>query len=142
MSYKIKQKDVKKLREDYLKRQKGICPLCQLPIAKDKAVLDHDHSSGHIRKVLHRHCNVLEGKLANWYRSYGAPNSVDLHVLLSSIRDYHAADYTDQPLHYLHKTEKDKKIKGLKKRLRQAKRHTTKQRLEAEIRAVMEEDDG
>ena len=31
---KIKQKDVKKLREDTLKKQKGICPLCELPIKK------------------------------------------------------------------------------------------------------------
>lgn len=44
--------------------QNGCCALCQHPFDGD-AVLDHDHKTGRIRRVLHRGCNALLGKIEN-----------------------------------------------------------------------------
>jgi len=138
---KLKHKEIKGYRAELLKKQKGICPVCKHKIPEKEAVLDHDHSKGHVRCVLHRRCNVLEGKLFNWFRSYGFPNEVDPHTALTAIVDYWASDYSDNPLHPTHRTPKDKAIRNLRKRYRSAKRETTKRRIQAEIDALLRSED-
>jgi len=59
---KLKTTEVKPLRERLLLEQGGRCALCGQLIDEGKAVLDHDHATGHCRGVLHRSCNSVLGK--------------------------------------------------------------------------------
>ena len=61
---RLKPKDIAPYRTEQLAKQDCLCALCNEPIDGD-AVLDHDHKSGLIRKVLHRGCNALLGHLEN-----------------------------------------------------------------------------
>jgi hypothetical protein len=61
---RLKYREVATHRQALLAQQQQRCALCQEHILDD-AVLDHDHSSGRIRKVLHRGCNAMLGKIEN-----------------------------------------------------------------------------
>lgn len=63
MDIRMKAKDIKILRERLLAKD-SVCPLCQEEIG-DKAALDHDHSTGHIRGVLCLWCNAQGGRIEN-----------------------------------------------------------------------------
>lgn len=82
---KLKYSEVAKTRASMLQSQGGTCALCSLPIAKGKDVLDHDHTEGHLRGVLHSGCNSLLGKLENNYKRYGVP---DLRLFLAGAPQY------------------------------------------------------
>lgn len=63
--------DVKKMM---LNKQKGVCPICGqslLTVPSKDQVLDHCHTSGYIRGVLHRGCNGAEGKVRQVMSSWG-----------------------------------------------------------------------
>jgi hypothetical protein len=62
---KLKTSQIAAYREQLLQQQQGRCALCDEIIEPGKAVLDHDHKSGHIRGVLHRGCNAMEGVIVN-----------------------------------------------------------------------------
>lgn len=62
---KARPKDIKILREQYLKDQMGLCALCREPIDASEAVLDHCHRTGLLRSVLHRGCNAYIGAMEN-----------------------------------------------------------------------------
>ena len=61
---KLKYKEIAVYRSQQLLEQKSLCALCGDLIDGD-AVLDHDHKTGLIRKVLHRGCNAMLGKIEN-----------------------------------------------------------------------------
>jgi len=61
---KLKQSQIKTYREAQLDVQGQCCALCGEVIQGD-AVLDHDHKTGRIRRVLHRGCNAILGKIEN-----------------------------------------------------------------------------
>jgi hypothetical protein len=61
---KLKHTEIKTYREQQLAAQDHCCSLCGERIDGD-AVLDHDHKSGLVRRVLHRGCNALLGKIEN-----------------------------------------------------------------------------
>jgi hypothetical protein len=61
---KLKHTEIKTYREQQLKAQGELCALCGEKIDGD-AVLDHDHKTGLVRRVLHRGCNALLGKIEN-----------------------------------------------------------------------------
>lgn len=82
---KLKYSQVAPYRKDLLGKQGGTCALCSLPITAGKDVLDHDHTEGHIRGVLHSGCNSLLGKLENNYKRYGVP---DLRLFLAGAPQY------------------------------------------------------
>jgi hypothetical protein len=130
---RLKQNEIKNYREELLKRQGGVCVLCNLPITSDP-VLDHNHVSGLCRAVLHRHCNTIEGKLTNWLKSFG--KDVDPSVLFSGLLEYWDRDWTDNPVHPTHRTPEEKQIRTLKKRVKVAKKKETKERLNAKIREL------
>lgn len=46
-------------------RQGGKCGVCGTGLTVREACLDHDHTTGHIRGVLCRNCNGIEGKIKN-----------------------------------------------------------------------------
>lgn len=118
-------KDIAPLREKFRKRQKSICPLCKKPITKAQAALDHDHETGHCRTTLHRNCNSIEGRVLSWARRSG----IDPREFLKNLLDYWEQDYSHNPVHPRHKNEKQKEITRLRKRLRSAKRESTKQKI-------------
>lgn len=128
---KLKRKDLPKYREELRRNQKGICPLCLQPLSAEEAVLDHDHVTGHCRAALHSHCNSMEGKFANWCRTFG--KDVDPVIFLHQLSMYWEVDFSNLLIHPTHRTPKDKEIRALKRRLKQAKRDSTKQRLREQI---------
>ena len=103
---KLKYSQIKSYREQQLTQQFNCCSLCGQAITDD-AVLDHDHRSGLIRKVLHRGCNALLGKIENNM----ARNKVDivrLKQLTANLIDYITTQHTEI-LHPTHKTPEEKK---------------------------------
>ena len=67
-----------------LKEQDGLCPLCGKPIdlrIPKEMVLDHDHTTGQVRGVLHRSCNSAEGRVANAAGRWGA-KSMDYQAII------------------------------------------------------------
>lgn len=69
---KISRSQLKAWAIGHLKTQQGgLCCICRQPIDltvkghKSDWVVDHDHTDGRIRGVLHRGCNGAEGRVAN-----------------------------------------------------------------------------
>ena len=74
----LSNKDLKQYRQELLQTQDNLCLLCSKTIPQDKAVLDHNHKSGQVRGVLHRHCNWILGKVERASARSGIPNFLDL----------------------------------------------------------------
>ena len=62
----LKASEIRGYREQQLRNQQYLCPLCKRMIALDDAALDHCHKTGMIRYVLHRWCNAVLGRVENW----------------------------------------------------------------------------
>lgn len=85
-------KDVKRIRDEFVKRQNGIDPILKERF-KEVAVLDHCHSSQHVRAALNRNCNAFEGKVVNAYvRCLKWLTDKPLSEILRNLADY----YEDQ----------------------------------------------
>ena len=94
---KIKASEVKGLREKQLKKQRSTCPLCKTKIPTEDAAYDHCHKTGHLRMVLHRNCNTVEGKINNWMR--WVPH-VDRVEFLQNLIKYYKKDFSSNALHH------------------------------------------
>ena len=108
----LKQKDIAKLRDELLIKQKGICPICNKPIIHP--VLDHDHKkrvggSGQIRGVICSGCNIFLAKSENNCKRYGISNEQLPKVLRRMVRYL-----TAKQLPYIHPSEKEKVPKLMK----------------------------
>jgi hypothetical protein len=116
---RLKHKEIKEYREQRLKEQKHVCALCNDYI-EDDAVLDHDHKTGKIRRVLHRGCNALLGKIENSM----AMNRVDFYRLehwASNLVGYLQQEYEDI-VHPTYRTPEEKKQARAASRKRAAAR--------------------
>lgn len=83
-------KDVSSLRKLLYNEQLGIDPILQESIEFTSSVLDHDHESQRVRKVLHRQTNSFEGKVYNAYlRCLKWVTEKDLPSILRSLADYY-----------------------------------------------------
>ena len=129
---KLKQTEIKKIRDRFYRQQDGMCPLCDREM--EDFVLDHDHSTGHCRSTLCRLCNSLEGKIENWIRRYG--KGVDRVLFIKNLIQYWEKDYSRNPLHYKHKTETDKQIQALRRRAKMAKRKSTREKISKQIKDI------
>lgn len=103
---------------DYRIRQLGIqdyaCALCGQDCDALEAVLDHDHKTGLIRKVLHRGCNSMLGKIENNM----ARSRVDLarlKAIAHTVYEYITHTHSEI-LHPTFKTPEEKKMKQTMKR--------------------------
>lgn len=119
---KLKHSEIKPYREQILEEQNHMCGLCGEYVEDSEAVLDHNHSNGLIRKVLHRGCNALLGKIENNMKR----NRVDimrLELICSNLASYIGSDWTAL-IHPTHKTEEEKKVAraASRKRAREKKK--------------------
>lgn len=118
-SPKLKSGALKAYRLSTLEKQGFKCAICGLPCTEEQAVLDHNHVHGHIREVLHRGCNAVEGKIVNAIRRYGIK---DPYAYLTGLLKYHETHATNQSgfIHPAHFTleEKVEKRKAKAKRTR------------------------
>jgi hypothetical protein len=106
---RLKTTEVGTVREKLRAEQGGTCALCRLPVAAEKAVLDHDHSTGAIRAALHRGCNSLLGKVENNAARYGVPNVSAFGAGLGPYLNRHMINTTGL-LHPTHKSEDEKRL--------------------------------
>ena len=64
MARQLKPSEVKGVLEQLVKRQCKLCAVCGKPFTpRDRAVLDHCHTTGFIRGALHNSCNGAEGRV-------------------------------------------------------------------------------
>ena len=124
MKNKLHRKDLPGYRTQQLRKQKHLCPLCRERITPDQAVLDHDHETGHVRKVLHRQCNSIEGRVLQWLKRSG--KDITPEQFLKNILVYWLDDYTRHKIHPTHLTEQERELNRLRKKLRTSKRESTK----------------
>jgi len=117
---KARPKDIKPLREEFLKEQMGLCALCREPIVEGEAVLDHCHKTGLLRSVLHRGCNAYIGSMENGMaRNRISPNRLDM--ILANFQSYVAS--AKPILHPTHRTPEEKLARA---KIRAKKRRQTK----------------
>lgn len=102
---KLKYSEVSVVRSKMLIEQEYKCALCGELIIDDP-VLDHDHKTGKIRKVLHRGCNSLEGKLVN-NLARSKMTQERLRIWLERVYDYIHSEY-DDIIHPTHKTPEER----------------------------------
>jgi len=108
---KLKYKDIPAVRNYQIEQQGYRCGLCDDIIEPGKAVLDHDHRSGIIRRVLHRGCNSMLGKIENNM----ARSEIDLFRLMkisSKVADYISNTATN----WIHPTFKTPEEKAMMKK--------------------------
>lgn len=133
---KIQHKDIREIREHMLHMQDGVDPITNLPITD--AVLDHDHETGRIRCVLQREINAFEGKVWNAFNRYCKHLGVSFEEALIGLIEYHQLDFSENPLHPKHMTPEDRLIREYRKRIRNAKRESTKQKYRDLIEQILQ----
>lgn len=105
MVKRLTQREIADYRLQLLQAQAGLCALCGEPIMPGSAVLDHDHVTGHIRGVLHRGCNALEGQIVNSLPRNQISES-QLQEIFQRWRTYHMQQYAE--LHPTHRTPEER----------------------------------
>jgi len=123
--HRIKRTDVPTVTAALLKRQNYTCPLCKGSLranAKKDPVLDHEHKDGHVRDVLCRNCNGIEGKVYNLARR--AKNDLtEKEWLANLVRYWHLHEAPQHGIqHHTHRTAEEKRLARNKKaRIRRAR---------------------
>jgi|APSaa5957512576_1039674.scaffolds.fasta_scaffold101896_1 hypothetical protein len=116
----LKQKDIKKLKQELHEAHNGVCPLLGIEVPLDAMTLDHKHKrivdpagpngNGLIRGAIEFRANAMEGKITNnWKRYFGANESTHPILLPDFLRNL--ADYLEDPpceQIYIHPSEKPK----------------------------------
>lgn len=105
---RIASKDLKKYREETLSKQGGKCAICSLPCPGTKAVVDHCHTTGEIRGVVHRGCNSLLGKIENNAPRFGVQDR--LASFLHGVVKYLGKGTYSGFIYPTHKTTEEKKL--------------------------------
>jgi len=126
---------VQAYRKKLLAKQGGKCKLCEKPIAQGQATLDHCHTNGRVRAVLHRACNGAEGRIKHWVRRSGA---ADHFQFLQNILDLWQACHLHHPVHPNHRTKEEKEIRRLTKLMKGMKTERGRQRYEDKIAKLKE----
>lgn len=118
---RLKTTEIKTTREQLLKEQMNMCALCREPIDSGEAVLDHCHSTGQLRSVLHRGCNAYIGALEN-NQKRNKITPTRLQRILNNFVDY--VKDLKPILHSTHRTpeERAQRVKKRAKARRQKKK--------------------
>lgn len=133
---RIKVKDVPRLREEMLRLQNHVCPICQTVIEPSDAVLDHDHETGHIRAALHRQCNQIEGRVQSWCARSG--KGVPFVQIIEGILNHITKDYSMNPIHPSHFTPQERELKRLRKHQKRLKTQKARERIGYAIQELLE----
>lgn len=123
---RLKASEIPTIRRAVLHSQNYKCQLCEIEligINAEKAVLDHDHTTGKIRGVLCRNCNGIEGKVFNLARR-AKRTSTEL-LWLHNMVNYLLADQLDI-LHPAHRTDDEKRLR--RNKLARERRHAKTRR--------------
>jgi hypothetical protein len=121
---KCKLSDLPKIRQELIVKQNGLCPICGKDltrVATKNLVVDHDHSTGVIRAVLHRGCNGLEGKVLRFLTTWGkAKTKLEVIGTLKRLINFWELYSTPQTdwIYYNHKTAAEKRAAYNAKRRR------------------------
>lgn len=108
MPVRLTQAAVKAYREARLREQGGRCALTGYTLSPSEAVLDHCHTTGHVRGVIGRGVNALLGKIENNYKRYGV-SLPQVHAMGKGLESYLSTDCTGNPYHYTHRTDEEKR---------------------------------
>ena len=79
----------KYIRKLFYDAQSGICPICDKPLT-GKISLDHDHSTGEPRGLLHQQCNLKVAQLETHTKKL---NYIISSRLKLKIKEYIAGDH-------------------------------------------------
>lgn len=109
MHYRLKTTEVAVIRQRLLTAQGGKCALCGEACTAASARLDHDHSTGAVRAVLHNGCNALLGKVENNAARYGVRNIAAFGYGVGPYLRTHVTNITGY-LHPTHKSEDEKRL--------------------------------
>jgi len=113
---RLKANQVSDVTQKLLKMQGGKCAVCGHPMTqRDRPVLDHDHTTGFVRGVLHNSCNGAEGKVrVKAMRGHTGISPEKYIVGLGKYLEKHQKPQT-QLLHPSHLTADEKRIKRNKR---------------------------
>lgn len=124
---KMKQSDIPEIRKMLIAKQNGVCPICGKDltrVATANLAVDHDHTTGVVRALMHKGCNGLEGKVLRFLTTWGKAKT-KLEVIgtlkrLISFWELHSTPQTDW-IYYNHKTAAEKRVAYNAKRRRAKK---------------------
>lgn len=115
---RITQEQIAGYRSELLGAQGGRCLLCTEVVAADEAVLDHCHTTGEIRGVLHRGCNAMLGQIENNMPRHKLRSVPRLAAFLANLIRYmhwnSSIGHTGL-LHPTHRTDDEKRERRNKK---------------------------
>lgn len=113
MNVRITEGQIAAIRAKMAKEQGGLCALCHKPFtAKDGPALDHDHTTGLVRAVLHRSCNGIEGRVLKLaQRAHAGLSARDYLVRLGQYYVIHDNPQTNL-IHPEHLTDDQKREKA------------------------------
>ena len=125
---KISRSQLKAWAIGHLKTQQGgLCCICKQTIDltvkghKSDWVVDHDHTDGRIRGVLHRGCNGAEGKVFTAAATWGK-QGFNTEAVAKYLRTL--ADYLEKPgcgfMYPDHKSDEEKALAAKNKALKAA----------------------
>lgn len=112
---KFKRTELPAIRKELMAKQKGICPICGKDLTRTPTknlVVDHDHTTGVVRALLHRGCNGLEGKVLRLLTTWGKAKGVhEAMYTLERLVEFWKLHLTPQSswIYYDHKTAAEKR---------------------------------
>ena len=131
-----------------LKKQGGLCAVCNKSInvktrgRSSDFALDHCHTTGEVRGVLHRSCNSCEGKVRHAVSRWGAKGSDELAIieylegLAQYLRKQHEGLISTGILYPNHKTPEEKAEAA---KLKRKKQYAAKKAAEAVKKRKLQE---
>jgi hypothetical protein len=92
-----------------------VCGRVINPKTTDGPVVDHDHTTGIIRGVLHKSCNGAEGKVkAKAHLGHKGVSAYEFLIGLGKYLELHSKPQT-QLIHPSHKTDEEKRVERNKR---------------------------
>jgi hypothetical protein len=111
MAKKLDSSAVPDVKRRLLVMQGGKCAICGHPMtARDVAVLDHDHSTGIVRGVLHNSCYGAEGRVKG--KAHMGHKGVGAYTYLIALGKYlerHIKPQTNL-IHPVHRSDDEKRL--------------------------------
>ncbi len=87
--------ELTKYCREKLKRQGRKCGMCYEELDFNDAALDHDHVTGEIRDVIHKHCNTVEGQIIHVIQKF----NLEPISTLEAVIEYWKKERHHMPLH-------------------------------------------